>query len=259
MEIKKLDLKTHIINSGAVEKIGASGYRFSIPAGGSDNYRLAQLDDYAGKSRRDFDHHPPLRMSLQARVSSNQLPGTWGFGLWNDPFSVSIGHGGNKLLPALPQAVWFFSASEPNWLSLHAGVPGDGFFAGVIRSPSLPIWLFSPLLLGVPMMVVKPGVRLARWLTGKLVHQAGKAVTVDPTEWHHYQLDWTKQGVHLSVDSETVMESDLSPTAPLGLVLWIDNQYARLTPQGGIGLGTLSIEKLNWLEIQDLAVQNKIE
>jgi hypothetical protein len=66
-------------------------YRLSIPSGFSDSYRLAQLDDYAPFSRRRFPHRFPLSLSLSARTSSNSIAGTWGFGLWNDPFGLSLG------------------------------------------------------------------------------------------------------------------------------------------------------------------------
>ncbi len=45
---------------------------------------------------------PPIRLSLSARTSSNSIPGTWGFGLWNDPFGLSLGFGGNPFRLACP-------------------------------------------------------------------------------------------------------------------------------------------------------------
>jgi len=60
-------------------------------------------------------HAPPCTFSLHARLSGTDLPGTWGFGLWNDPFGLSLGFGGQAArLPALPQAAWFMHASPPN-------------------------------------------------------------------------------------------------------------------------------------------------
>jgi hypothetical protein len=93
-------------------------YRLSIPAGKADRYRLAQLDDYAQTPRSKFPLRYPLSFGLSARVSSNSIPGTWGFGLWNDPFGLSLGFGGNPFrLPTLPNAVWFFGASKESYLS----------------------------------------------------------------------------------------------------------------------------------------------
>src|SRR5262245_12963203 len=89
-----------------VEEISrGNAYLLSIPAGSADQYRLAQLDDYTKAPRSRFPLRVPLSLSLSARVSSNSIPGTWGFGLWNDPFGLSLGFGGNPLrLPALPNA-----------------------------------------------------------------------------------------------------------------------------------------------------------
>src|SRR5215213_9256863 len=102
-----------------VEEISrGSAYRLSIPAGSAQKYRLAQLDDYTKVSRSRFPLRFPLSLKLSARVSSNSIPGTWGFGLWNDPFGLSLGFGGNPFrLPALPNAVWFFGASWESYLS----------------------------------------------------------------------------------------------------------------------------------------------
>src|SRR5687768_4256636 len=73
-------------------------YRLSIPAGSADKYRLAQLDDYTKLARSRFPLRPPpsaslrtsLSLNLSARASGNSIPGTWGFGLWNDPFGLSL-------------------------------------------------------------------------------------------------------------------------------------------------------------------------
>ena len=89
-----------------------NGYLLKIPEGDSSSYRFAQIDDYFGLSRRNFPHHS-LTLSLRAKTSSISLPGTWGFGLWNDPFGMSLGFGGRKWrLPTLPNAAWFFGASR---------------------------------------------------------------------------------------------------------------------------------------------------
>ena len=72
-------------------------------------------------------------LSLSARVSSDSIPGTWGFGLWNHPFGLSIGFGGSPWrLPALPNAVWFFGASEENYLSFR---DTQRFVFATLRSP----------------------------------------------------------------------------------------------------------------------------
>ena len=56
------------------------------------------------------------------------------------------------------------------------------------------------------------------------------------------------------VDDGLVFESAVSPNPPLGLVIWIDNQYAAFTPEGKIAMGVLE-GKEAWLEIKDLVMR----
>jgi hypothetical protein len=77
---------------------------------------------------------------------------------------------------------------------------------------------------------------------------------VDPTQWHRYQIDWREKRVSFQVDDMLVLESSVSPHPPLGLVIWIDNQYAAFTPEGKIGFGVLENPEPAWLEIKDLEI-----
>ena len=232
-------------------------YRLSIPAGSADKYRLAQLDDYTKLSRGRFPLRPPpstslrtgLSLSLFARASSISIPGTWGFGLWNDPFGLSLGFGGNPFrLPALPNAVWFFGASHENYLSFRDDKPAQGFLAQTFRSPR-----FHPLLIlaGLAFPLSR---RTTRRLMGKVIREDGVRLRVEVTEWHRYRLDWREDRVGFAVDDTQVFESSVSPHPPLGLVIWIDNQYAAFTPEGKIGFGVLENPEPAWLEIKDIDV-----
>jgi hypothetical protein len=92
-----------------------NGWRLDIADGGPSAYRLAQLDDYAALARSRFTWRERATLSLRCRVSEPNLPGTWGFGFWNDPFTVSFGlQGMARRLPVLPNACWFFHASAEN-------------------------------------------------------------------------------------------------------------------------------------------------
>ena len=228
---------------------GADGkdHRLLIPAGTADEYRLAQLDDYTTLSRSRFPLRPPLRLNLSARVSSESIPGTWGFGLWNDPFGLSLGFGGNPFrLPALPNAVWFFGASEESHLSFRDNKPGQGFLAQTFRSP-----VFHPLLL--PAGVALPfSRRTTRRLLGRVIAEDGARLSVDVIQWHSYRIEWREDRVSFEVDEAIVFESPVSPRLPLGLVIWIDNQYAAFTPEGKIGFGILENPEPAWLEVEDI-------
>jgi hypothetical protein len=234
---------------GAAITLTENGWRLDLPGGPSGVYRLAQFDDYASLSRRQFPHSPPYTVSLQARVSAANLPGTWGFGLWNDPFGLSVGFGGTAWrLPALPEAAWFFHASPPNWLAFRDGIPAHGFYAGTIRSPRLPSLLLAPGLVAAPLLAIRPLSLLLRRLAARTVRQEGAAVRVDVTEWHEYSFKWLYEGVQFEVDGEILLQTPVSPHPPLGLVMWIDNQFAAWKPDGRLGYGMLENPPA-WLEI----------
>jgi hypothetical protein len=207
-------------------------------------------------------------MSLSARVSTPSAAGTWGFGLWNDPFGLSLGFGGNPFrLPALPNAAWFFYASKKNYLSFKspsvspagfdtggtnirptqpAGV-ANGFMAQTFHSP-----IFHPLL--IPAGLALPFSRkTTRNLLGRVIDEDSSALSVDTTQWHRYRLEWSPQGVAWDVDEVRAFESPVSPHPPLGIIIWIDNQYAAFTPEGKISAGVLESGE-EWLEVGEVEV-----
>ena len=238
----------------------AGGWRLAIPDGLRGSYRLAQIDDY-GRAvthhymhlpRRAFAWQPPVTLRLRARLSASNLPGTWGFGLWNDPFGFAIGFGGTRRrLPALPNAAWFFHASPENYLSLLNDTPPNGFFAGTFRSPRWPSPLLTPALLALPLLALRPVSRLLRRLASRLVRQDGGAVSVDVTHWHDYSIHWQADVVLFLVDGVEILRTPLAPRGPLGLVLWTDNQYAAWRPDGRLGYGTVE-NPAAWLEIENI-------
>ena len=244
--------------STSVEQIlgESSHYLLSIPLGKADQYRLAQLDDYTKLGGRNFPLRAPITFRLSARTSSNSIPGTWGFGLWNDPFGLSLGFGGNPLrLPALPNAVWFFGASQESYLSFRAstafrspprGIAANGFLAQSFRAPR-----FHPLLI-LAGLALPFSRRMTRQLLGKIIAEDGIRLSVDVTQWHRYKLDWRENRVSFDIDDVVAFESPVSPNPPLGVVIWIDNQYAAFTPEGKIGFGVLENAEPAWLEIKDV-------
>lgn len=244
-------LTPHVTPNARVDEI-ERGWRLSIPAGNADHYRNAQLDDYSRLSRRHFPHRFPLTFSLLARASSDSIAGTWGFGLWNDPFGMSLGFGGNPFrLPALPNAVWFFGASKENYLSFRDDKPANGFLAQSFQSRG---GVIPPLLASG--MTFPFSRKTTRRLLGRIIGEDGVAVSVDVAEWHRYSLTWEEKRVSLEVDNVEVFESAVSPNPPLGLVIWIDNQYASFTPDGKIGFGVLANPEPAFLEIRELEISD---
>lgn len=237
-------MKSRTTPNASVDKT-ESGYLLKIPSGDASAYRFAQIDDYFGLPRRKFPHHS-LTLSLRARTSAFPLPGTWGFGLWNDPFGMSLGFGGRRWqLPALPNAAWFFGASQENHLSF-SDKPANGFLAQNFRSPK-----FHPLLI-LTGLVFPFSRKATRKLLGRIIDEDSSTLSVDITQWHSYRLEWSQRGVAWYVDEVLAFESSASPNPPLGLVIWIDNQFASFTPDGKIGFGVLENPEPAWLEISNL-------
>ncbi|GAB4547895.1 MAG: hypothetical protein Fur002_24360 [Anaerolineales bacterium] len=239
-----LNLRARATQNAAVEQTSA-GWKLSLRGGNAAQYRNAQLDDYSSLPRGRFPH-TALTLKLRARVSARNLPGTWGFGLWNDPFGLSLGFGGAPLrLPTLPNAAWFFHASKENYLSFQAHQPAHGFLAQSFCAPK-----FHPLLAAAG-LALPFSRRAARNLLGSVIAEDGAALGVDSAEWHSYQIAWSRRRVSFCVDEVEVFESSISPNPPLGVVIWMDNQFAAFTPQGKLSAGTLANDAA-WLEVENL-------
>ena len=250
-------LKPQTARGGVVESFPDGGRRLSIPAGPAGHYRLAQLDDTQYLTRPDFNWQPPCTLTLRARVSDPDLPGTWGFGLWNDPFSASLGlGGGTRKLPALPNAAWFFHASPANALSLRDDLPANGFLAAGFSSRSLSLFLYPPAVLAAPLLAWRVTARWLRRAARWWIQEDSTRLNHDPIEWHDYRLDWCADGVGFQVDGQTVFESALAPRGRLGLVIWIDNQFAAFRPDGTLKYGVQENPAPAWLEIADLNIES---
>lgn len=232
------------------------GWMFHLPEGDPLAYRYAQVDDYSPLARSRFLWREQATLNLRCRVSDNSLPGTWGFGFWNDPFSFALGLGGmGRRLPALPNCAWFFYASPENYLSFTDNLPGNGFLAQTFSAPRIPSGLLAPGLLGLPLLMVRP---TSRWLranvAAKLISEDARRLDVDATQWHEYRIQWGKNRVEFAIDEEIVFITDTSPQGPLGLVLWIDNQFAAWRPDGTLGVGTLANPPA-WMEVSGISNQ----
>ena len=249
------ELKPRLTKNARAERPSETAWRLEIPPGPAGAYRLAQLDDYSALGRRKFPWWHPVRLSLRARASQAALPGTWGFGFWNDPFSLSIGFGGGaRRFPALPNAAWFFFASPENYLSLRDELPASGNLAATFRSSLIPTPLLAPVALLAPFLALPPAARLLRRLGRGFVRQSAAGLALDVTAWHRYEIEWTHQQVAFRLDDRLVFQTEVIPHGPLGLIIWIDNQYAALPPHGRVRYGTLAHSASAWIEIDQLEV-----
>ncbi len=72
--------------------------------------------------------------------------------------------------------------------------------------------------------------------------------------WLDYALDWTPDQVSFWLDGKLVLQTNIAPKGPLGLVVWVDNQYAALPPDGRLKFGTLSNPEPASIEVADLSL-----
>ncbi len=220
-------------------------------------YADAQLDDTQNLARPRFRWKAPLRFSVRARTSIPDPRGTFGFGFWNDPFSLSLGMGGAaRKLPAAPQCAWFFYGSPPHDLSLAEGVPGSGWKAQTLSFRRLPPLLLAPVAAGGALLAAIPFTR--RWAfrqARRLFRAEERILEIDPSAWHEYVIEWTASAVRFLVDGKETLRSANPPHPPLGLVLWIDNQFAVASPEKGFGFGVLPLEREQTLELADARIE----
>jgi hypothetical protein len=235
--------------SGRVEA-RPDGFRLHI--GPASGYSDAQLDDTRGRPRRGLLHRPPSRLTLEARASAAAPGGTLGFGFWNDPFPSWAGEAGaGRLLPASPQALWFFYASPPSHIPFSPDGPPDGWAAAAYRGPALPgVALTAAAAAGAVGMLISP-LRAAllrahwRWFEGR---QSAPLTGLE--SWHGYGVDWQDDHATFTVDGRVVLEASLRVAGPLGIVIWIDNQWASLSMDVGLRAGVLPSLPESWLDVR---------
>jgi hypothetical protein len=161
-----------------------------------------------------------------------------------------------SLIPRLrlPQAIWFFFASEPSNMALAKGVEGFGFKAATLdaSSPATKLLLpFAPL--GVLACRVPALYRVLWPAAQRVLKISEKPISAAMEEWHDYEVAWSVQGARWVVDGVEMWRSSFSPCGSLGFVAWMDNQYMITTPQGCIRNGTVATGE-QWLEIASLSV-----
>jgi hypothetical protein len=244
--------KQYVQGSGALEAAGHT-LLFINNRTSTRRYTNAQIDDYQGLARGRFRWRPPLRMTVRARFShsSEKLSGTAGFGFWNDPFMMT-----GRRMPTLPRVVWFFYASPPSNMKLDLHTPGHGWKAATLDAWRRPFFLLAPTApIAVPLMNVRRLYRLLWPTAQRSMGVSETALEIPMTDWHTYVIEWGTEHASFSVDGGLVLESERSPKGPLGLVLWLDNQYAVVTPWGRFGYGLLGSPERQWMEVDLLSVE----
>ena len=244
--------KQHVVGSGALEATGST-LLFINNRTSARRYTNAQIDDYQGLPRGRFPWRPPLTITVRARFShqAGELSGTAGFGFWNDPFLMT-----GRRRPALPRVAWFFYASPPSNMKLDLRTPGHGWKAATLDARWMPSLLLAPTApVAVPLMNFRPLYRRLWPVAQRALGVSEAALEVSMTEWHTYVIEWGVERASFGVDGQPVLESKSSPRGPLGLVMWLDNQYAVVTPWGRFGYGLLDSAERQWMELDTLSIE----
>lgn len=214
----------------------------------ADHYSNAQLDDYRPAQRQPLPWHPPLRLQLRARFShaAADLRGTAGFGFWNYPLTLF-----DRRLPRLPRALWFFCCAPPGNMKFDLLCPGQGWKAATFDSGRPAALALAPLApLAVPLMQL-PLLYQALWpIAQRAAGIRETLVAADMREWHDYTIEWGRRYSRFLVDGVPVLDRAPSPRGPLCFVVWIDNQFLVLTPQGQMRWGLTANPADQWLELE---------
>ncbi len=241
-------------HQGKIDALDEYGWRLQLLKTSGDDYSLAQLDDYRSLRRGQFRWQPATQLRLEAKVSASDLPGTWGFGFWNDPFSIGLpGKRMKRPLPTLPNAAWFFYGSSENFLSFRKSSQKAGLRAATFRSPLIPSLFSLGVIPFAPFLLWPFTARIIRNLAGRLIEEDSRCLTVDVTSWHVYQLIWQEAKVLFFIDDKKVFQTSVSPLGKLGLVIWIDNQFMQFRPNGVIRFGLLPNQAPADLRLQNLS------
>jgi hypothetical protein len=257
MNYRPPDLHISQSPGAQVTKLGENSWHLEITTSPKPTYRLAQLDDHAQLKRGDFKWKPSLTLNLQARVSAEEIAGTWGFGFWNDPFSFLLGSDRQKMrFPTLPNAAWFFHASPQNYLSFRDDLPAAGFLAATFSSVHFPTALLALASPALGLTLLPWTAQLVRRVLRRKVKQDAFLLDPNVTEWHSYTLEWEDRLVRFSLDGTELQRSIIAPHAPLSLVIWIDNQYAALPPSGRLRYGTVPNPEPAWMEVREIELQD---
>ena len=242
----------YVRGGGSLERSDA-GLQFVNAAATSRGYTNAQIDDYQGLRRGRFPWRPPLRLTVRARFShpDGELQGTAGFGFWNDPFLMT-----ERRVPTLPRALWFFYGSPASDMKLDLDIPGHGWKAATIDALRPVALLLAPAALPAALLMnLPPAYRLLWPPIQRALNIQEARMNVSMTDWHTYVIDWGRKRSTFSVNDQVVLEDAASPRAPLGFVMWLDNQYLIVKPWGRFAWGLLETPGRQWLEVERLAVE----
>lgn len=235
--------------SGGHLVVAPEGLRLLVAGARTDRYANAQICDYIGLPRRQFPWRPPVRLTVRARAATT-IAGTAGFGFWNHPTVLP------RAWPTLPAAIWFFYASPPSDMPLALDVPGRGWKVACIDTTRPEALAWAPLALPVVLLNQFPALYRRVWPRVQQALRICEApIAPVDTHWRMFTLEWFAHAARFVIDGTTVLETHRAPRGPLGFVAWVDNQWARVTPQGRFGWGVLEVAGEQWMDLDFVRIE----
>lgn len=235
------------VGVAAIEE-GAGSIRLVAGPCGGDTLSDAELNDHRLSPRGHWHWKPPLRLTVRARAShpAEEMHGTAGFGFWNSPFGIDASAEDS------PQAVWFFHAAPPSFMSMNPSGHGTGWRSQVLNVPRVPkVVLFAG---GAAWALLKP-LRPAFYRLAQTQVGGGEAPVPERFDvWHTYQIEWRGREADFRVDGRLLFSSDTAPAGPLGFCAWVDNSMLDVRGEHfGSGYVSLSVEQ--WLELSEVRIE----
>lgn len=242
----------HVVGNGSL-RLSEQGLVLANEGAIDTAYTNAQIDDYQYSRRHNFSWRPPLTFSIRARFSE-QVTGTAGFGFWNDPFMMT-----GARWPTLPRAIWFFYSAPPSNMALAQGIRGWGWKAATIDAWRWSFLALAPVApIALPLMRLRLLYRLLWPIAQRAIHVSEAHITAPMTDWHVYTLVWSVKQARFLVDDTLILSCTTPPSGPLGLVIWLDNQYMEITPQGRFRHGLVSKEARQWMIVDWLQIYHQL-
>jgi hypothetical protein len=104
------------------------------------------------------------------------------------------------------------------------------------------------------LLALRPTARLLRKLARRWISQDSTTINVNVTQWHHYKMILDHDVVTYELDGHNIWKTSITPRGALGFLVWVDNQYAALPPDGKLSYGTLENTEPTWIEVMDLCI-----
>jgi hypothetical protein len=141
-------------------------------------------------------------------------------------------------------------------MKLDLDAPGHGWKAATLDALRPAALLLAPLALPAVALMNVPSLYRRLWPPiQRAINVRETMVEASMTAWHTYAVEWGERRACFSVDGEPVLEDAPSPRGPLGFVMWLDNQYMVVTPQGRFGWGLLDVPGRQWMEVDSLTIK----